>query len=134
MPPTARAVTAVIAAAEGLTLLGYAGSITWVAVTSGLQGPVEVSSPAGVTVEVLVFALFGAGVLALAVGRWRGTGWSTVPFVVVQLLALTVGIPLVTGTGGALSAGVVITAAAVIGLGGVVMDRINAEPGQPSQP
>lgn len=134
MPSTARAVTATIAGLEGLFLIGYAVSIAWVAVSSGITGPVEVSSPAGVTVEIIVFALFGVGVTVLAVGRWRGSGWSVVPFVVVQLLALTVGIPLATGSGGAVPAGIAVSALALIGLGALVADRAGADPRQASQP
>ncbi|MFN8126557.1 MAG: hypothetical protein U0R64_08645 [Candidatus Nanopelagicales bacterium] len=123
MPPAPRLLTVAVAAVEALLLIGYALSITWVVATTGLQGPQDVSSSSGVAVEITVFALFGIGCGLLAVGRWRGTDWATVPFAVVQLLALTVGIPLATGAGGGVPFGIVITAMAVLGLAALVWGR-----------
>lgn len=105
-----------MAGAEALALLGYAVSIAFVALTVGIQGPSEVSSPVGVVVETATFLLFGVGMLLVAVGRWRRQGWATIPFVVAQLLALTVGIPLATGVEETRLLGYLITAVAVVGL------------------
>lgn len=113
--------TAVCAGVQAALLLGYAASIGWVALASGIAGPQEVSSPTGVAVEVVTFALLGVGVAAVAVGRWRGSAWSTVPFVVTQALGLAVGVPLVTGAGGGVPAGAAICAAALIGLGALTV-------------
>ena len=110
-----------VALAEAIALLGYAISIAVVALTTGIQGPQEVSSPTGVTVEVATFALFGAGMAAIAWGRWRGHGWSTVPFVVTQLLALTVGIPMATGVPDGRLTGLAICAGVLIGLGALIL-------------
>ncbi len=116
MASAARVISSAVAGAEGLGLLGYAASIAVVAVTSGIAGPAEVSSPSGVVVEIVTFALLGAGLVVVAVGRWRGHGWATIPFVVAQLLALTVGVPLATGATEGRAAGYLITAVAVLGL------------------
>lgn len=111
-----RSISTFVAGVEAAALLGYGVSIAYVALTAGIQGPVEVSSPAGVVVEVVTFLAFGAGMALVAVGRWRRQGWATIPFVVAQLLALTVGIPLATGAPDSRLLGYVITAGAVIGL------------------
>ena len=124
MSSAPRLVTAAVAGLEALLLVGYAISITVVVATTGLQGPQEVSSASGVTVEIAVFVLFGLGCAAVAVGRWRGSGWSAVPFVVIQLLALTVSIPLATGAGGGVPFGILVTVAALIGLAAIVWGRI----------
>lgn len=116
MMSPARLLTAIVAAAESAALAAYAISIAAVALTAGLQGPVEVSSPTGVAVEVITFALFAVGLAVVAWGRWKGHGWSTVPFVVAQLLALTVGIPMATGVPDGRWIGVAITVAALGGL------------------
>lgn len=112
----ARRISTVVAGVEAAALLGYGVSIAFVALTAGIQGPAAVSSPAGVVVEVLTFVVFGVGLAMVAVGRWRRQGWATIPFVVAQLLALTVGIPLATGAPESRLLGYLITAAAVIGL------------------
>jgi hypothetical protein len=77
---------------------------------------VEVSSPTGVAVEVVTFALFAVGLAVVAWGRSKGHGWSTVPFVVAQLLALTVSIPMATGVPDGRWIGVALTVAAFGGL------------------
>ena len=112
----ARTVSSIVAGVEAAALLGYAASIAYVALTVGIQGPSEVSSPAGVVVEIVTFLLFGVGMSFVAIGRWRRQGWATIPFVVAQLLALTVGIPLATGVPESRPLGYLITALAVIGL------------------
>lgn len=113
--PAAR-VTAVVAAIEGLALLGYAAGIALVVAISGIQGPEEVASPTGVVVEIVTFAVFGAGMGAISWGRWSGAGWATIPFLVTQLLALTVGIPMATGAADARLWGAGITILAVAGI------------------
>lgn len=121
MQSPARIVTAAVAAVEALALLGYAASIAVVALTTGIQGPSEVSSTTGVAVEIITYAVFGVGLAAIAWGRWRGHGWASVPFALAQVLALTVGIPLLTGADDGRLWGLGITAAAVIGLVGLVV-------------
>lgn len=52
---------------------------------------------AGALLEAGVIALAGALVLLVARGLWRTAGWSRSPAVVLQLLALPVGVGLVQG-------------------------------------
>lgn len=113
---TADRIAAATAAVQALLLLGYAVSIAVVAAARGIEGPAEVSSPAGVVVEIATFALLGAGVAVVAYGRWRGRSWSSVPFVVVQLLALTAGVPMLLGSGAGVPAGALVCTAALVGL------------------
>lgn len=122
----AQLVTAAVAGIEGLLLLGYGVSIAVVALTSGLSGPGEVSSPAGTAVEVAVFAAFGIGLGAVAWGRWRDRDWSVVPFVLAQLLALVAAVPMATGQGAGVPVGIVVTALALAGLASLVVLRISA--------
>lgn len=118
--------TTTVAALEGLALAGYGVSIAVVALTSGLAGPVDVSSPSGVAVEIAVYLIFGAALGWIALGRLRGRDWATVPFLLAQLLALTVGIPMLTGAG--VLAGAAITAAALAGLVGMWLEGRDREP------
>lgn len=128
-PGLPAAITAVVAGLEALVLSGYAISIAVVALTQGVQGPEAVASPTGVAVESVVFALFGIGMGLIAIGRWRRAGWTSVPFVLAQLLALTVGIPLVTASGGPRIAGVLTVLVALTGVGAVLAGRSSSEPG-----
>lgn len=112
-----KSATAAVAGLQGLALLGYALGISIIGLTSGLEGPAAVSSPTGAVVEVAAFALFGAGMVAIAYGRWRGAAWSGPPFVLSQLLALAVGLPLATATDTVgRTIGLAVTASAAIGL------------------
>jgi hypothetical protein len=123
--------TAVVAGVESLLLLGYAVSIAFVAATQGIEGPQDVSSPAGVAVEVAVFAAFAAGVAAIAWGRRSGQSWSGAPFVVVQVLALTVSVPLAFGSGAGVPAGVLTTIGALVGLAALIRSALVGEPTGP---
>lgn len=120
--------TTAVAGLQGLALLGYAVGISVIGLTSGLEGPAEISSPMGAAVEVATFALFGAGMITIAVGRWHESPWSGPPFVLSQLLALAVGLPLATAadTVGR-TIGVAVTVSAVIGIVGVVGGVLRSE-------
>lgn len=126
---TADRIAAATGAVQALLLLGYAVSIAAVAATQGIEGPVEVSSPAGVVVEVVTFALLGAGVALVAYGRWQGRSWSSVPFVVVQLLALTAGVPMLLGSGAGVPVGALVCAAALVGLVSLGIATAKRNPG-----
>lgn len=120
-----RLATTAVVTAQALALIGYALGIAVIGLTSGLEGPEAVSSPMGATVEVITFALFGAGLAAIAVGRWRTSSWSGPPFVLAQLLALTVGVPLATASGSVgTTIGVLLTASAVVGIVGIVASAL----------
>lgn len=117
-----------VAGLEAALLVGYAVSIGVVAITAGLSGPSAVSSPAGTVVEVVVFALFGLGMGAVARGRLRDQDWASVPFVVAQLLVLVAAVPMATGAGPGVPFGIIATVAAVAGLAALVIARTAAEP------
>ena len=126
---TADRVSAVTVAVQAAFLIGYALTIAYLLITRGPQGPAEVASGPGVIAEIATFALFGAGVIIVAIGRWRGRSWSTVPFVVIQLLTLTVSFPLMLGQDNeslARLCGVIATLAAVAGLGVLILRRLSA--------
>lgn len=123
-------VTVAVPALEGLLLVVYAVSIAVVAVTQGLSGPDDVSSPAGTVVEVVVFLLFGSGLLLIANGRRRDQDWATVPYVLAQLLALMATVPMATGSGAGVPVGIVASIAAVAGL--VALPLARAASDQPA--
>ncbi len=110
-------VMAGIAVAQALVLAGMGLAVLVVVVRDGIQGPAAVASGQGVAMEIVVYLLFAAGMAAVAVGAWRGAGWAATPFLLAQLLALTVGLPMATGDeGGVRAAGILVALAAVAGI------------------
>lgn len=90
---------AVVAALEGVFFVIYALLVTAGVLRFGLTGPEAVSNTAGVTLEVIIFLFFGCGLLAVAFGWWKTKRWARAPFVLAQLLALVVSVPLMSSTG-----------------------------------
>ncbi len=88
-----------ISATQGVFFIIYAILITAGVLRFGLTGPEAVSNSAGVTLAVIIFLFFGVGLIATAWGWWQIKGWARSPFVLAQLLALVVGIPLISATG-----------------------------------
>lgn len=124
-----------IAAIQGLVLVGYAGFDLISAIRYGIQGPSEVSNPPAVALQILIFALFGAGLLLVASGWWRMRRWARAPFLLVQLLAIVVGIPLAQAGGAVERATGMVTVAVAIA-GGVIallpaVGRVLDPPGRP---
>lgn len=116
MPCGTCRVAAAIAAVEGLGLVLYAVLDVLVIVREGLTGPTEVSNVPAFIVQVLIFLALGVGLLVIARGWWIPSRSARAPFVLAQLLALVVGIPL-AGTGGFISAvGVSLVVLAVAGV------------------
>jgi len=111
-------VAAGIAALEGAGLIAYAGLDVVVALRDGLTGPAAVSNLPGFFLQVLIFLILGGGMLAIARGWWMRARWARSPFVLAQLLALVVGVPII-GTGGL--AGVIGIALVVLSVVGVAM-------------
>jgi len=108
-----------ISAVQGVFFVVYAILITAGVLRFGLTGPEAVSKSAGVTLAVIIFLFFGAGLIATAWGWWQVKSWARSPFVLAQLLALVVGIPLMSATGTPEKAvGALVTIVAV--MGGVV--------------
>lgn len=108
---------AAIAFIEGVFFIANAILVTGGVLIFGLTGPESVSNPAGVTLEVIIFAAFGLGLLVVALGWWRVRSWARAPFVLAQLLALVVSVPLIGSSGSVERViGVVVTIVAVGGL------------------
>jgi hypothetical protein len=108
---------AVIAGVEGLVFVVYAILVTVGVARFGLQGPEAVANSAGVTLEVIIFLFFGAGMIVVARGWWRLSRWARAPFVLAQMLALVIGVPLISSSGSTeRAAGVIITVIAVVSM------------------
>lgn len=108
---------AVIAFVEGTFFVVNAILVTAGILIFGFTAPSAVSNPAGVTLEVVIFAAFGVGLLVVAYGWWKVRSWARSPFVLAQLLALVVSIPLIGASGSVERVvGVLVTIVAVGGL------------------
>lgn len=110
-------VLALIAAVEGIALAGYAVFDLFGALLVGTTGPAEVSNASAMILQIAIFAIFGIGMLIVARGWVKIAGWVRGPFVLAQLIALVVGVPLI-GAGESVqqAAGIAITALAIGGL------------------
>ena len=64
----------------------------------GLTGPSQVSNVSGVTLEVLIFAMFGAAMLLVSFGWFGRRRWARAPFALAQVLVLVVSVPLIGST------------------------------------
>lgn len=118
-PPrsTALRAAAVVAAIEGLAFLGYSGFVAVEALRVGTTGPAEVSNVPAIVLEVVIFAVFGAALLWAGHGLWRARRWARAPFLLAQVLALVVGIPLAQAADTLPRvAGIALTVLAVLGL------------------
>jgi hypothetical protein len=112
-------VLAVIAAIEAVGLIGYAVYDVVQGLTVGITGPSEVSNLPALIVQIVIFAALGIGLLLVTRGWWRAAYGARAPFIVAQLLALVVGVPLFSAP----DAGTRQIAVALIGLGvlGIVL-------------
>lgn len=116
MPGKAFVALALIAGAEGAVLVGYAIFDLVSVIRFGVRGPAEVSNAPAVTLQILIFVLFGGGLAWVARGWWRQRRWARAPFLLGQLLALVVGVPLARAGGDVeQAAGIAIVVAAVAG-------------------
>ena len=110
-------ILAAIAGVEGLALLTYGAFEIVEAVRLGATGPAEVSSPAAITLQIVIFLLFGAGLVLVARGWLRRSRWVRGPFLLAQFIALVVGGPLAQASGSVERAvGIVILVLAVAGI------------------
>ena len=101
---------------QGVFFVVYAVLITAGVLRFGLTGPEAVSNSAGVTLAVIIFLFFGVGLIATAWGWWQVKSWARSPFVLAQLLALVVGIPLMSASRTPeIAVGAFVTIVAVIG-------------------
>lgn len=87
-------VLAAIAGVQGIGLIGYAVFDIVQGMTVGITGPREVSNLPALFLQIVIFAGLGVGMLAIALGWLRSRYAARAPFIVAQLLALVVGVPL----------------------------------------
>lgn len=115
--PLPLTVAAVVSAVEGTFLAGYAAYILIQVARLGITGPDPVSNPVSVTLEIVIFAAIGAGLLAAGWGLWNRRRWGRAPAVLGQLLCLVVTVPLAGAVGGVeRTIGIVATIAAIAAL------------------
>ena len=83
----------------------------------GVSGPREVANASGVTLEVVIFLFFGLGMLLVAGGWFAAKRWARAPFLLAQLLALVVSIPLIGATDAFQKwVAILVTLAAIVGI------------------
>lgn len=97
--PISLRVAAVIALVEGAALVAYGTYVIVQVARLGITGPAPVSNVQSVTLEIVIFLVFGAALLLAAWGLWRTRRWSRALAVLGQLIGLVVGVPLVSATG-----------------------------------
>ena len=107
---------AVSAGLQAAVLLGNGIAVAVVAIRDGITGPAPVASPAGVVTEVGLFVLFAAALGWIAWGLWTGHSAARTPFLLAQLLTLTVGVPMLAGQWPINLIGGAVTATAVAGI------------------
>ena len=106
-----------IAAIEGISLVGYALYDVVQGITVGITGPPEVSNLPALVLQIVIFAALGIGLLLVARGWWGAKYGARAPFIVAQLLALVVGVPLVSAPDAwTRQVGVALIIVAVVGL------------------
>mgnify|MGYP006280061377 CR=1 FL=1 len=84
-------VLAAISGLEGAVLAVYALLAIVNALTGGSFGPTEISNASAITLEIIIFAVLGAGLLFTAFGWLRARRWARAPFILMQLIAIGVG-------------------------------------------
>ena len=89
-PTLSFAVIAGIAAIEGLGLIAYAIFDIIEAVRVGITGPAEVSNPAALVLLIVIYLVFGAGLLLVARAWWLMRTWQRGAFILTQVIALLV--------------------------------------------
>lgn len=90
--PGALVAAAVIAVLEALALTAYAVGIG----VSALQNP---GSVAAAPVEIVLYLIFAAGLVAIARGLWGRRAIARTPFAVAQMFGLVIGWTLTQGDG-----------------------------------
>jgi hypothetical protein len=110
-------ILAVISFLEGFALLGYAIFDIYGAATIGVTGPVEVSNVPALVLQIVIFALFGVGLIAVGYAWLRRIRWARAPFLVAQFIALIIGWPLAQAEGSVeRNVGIGLVVLAVVGI------------------
>lgn len=110
-------VLAALALIEGLMLLAYSVFDLVEVLRLGVTGPAEVSNLPAVVLQILLFAGFGLSMTWIARGWWMARHWARSPFILAQLIALVVCVPLTQADGGGERViGIVISMGAVLGI------------------
>lgn len=115
-PARAFAALAAIALIESVALLGYGLFDLVEAVRVGATGPADVSNGPAIVLQIILFAIFGGGMVWIARGWWRQRRWARAPFLLAQLLALVIGVPLAQAEGGERFVGIVLSLLALMGI------------------
>ena len=106
-----------ISGVQGVFYVVYAILIVVGVARFGVSGPSEVANASGVTLEVVIFLFFGLGMLLVAGGWFAAKRWARAPFLLAQLLALVVSIPLIGATDTFQKwVAILITLAAIVGI------------------
>jgi hypothetical protein len=106
-----------ISGVQGVFYVVYAILIVVGVTRFGVSGPSEVANASGVTLEVVIFLFFGLGMLLVAGGWFAAKRWARAPFLLAQLLALVVSIPLIGATDTFQKwVAILITLAAIVGI------------------
>ena len=105
-----------LSAIQGVFFLVYAVLVVIGVARLGISGPSEVANAPGVILEVVIFLVFGLGMLAVSLGWFTSKRWARAPFLLAQLLALVVSIP-ITGATDSFQRTLAILATLTCGLG-----------------
>jgi hypothetical protein len=106
-----------ISGVQGVFYVVYAILIVVGVARFGVSGPSEVANASGVTLEVVIFLFFGLGMLLVAGGWFAAKRWARAPFLLAQLLALVVSIPLIGATDAFQKwVAILVTLAAIVGI------------------
>lgn len=102
---------------QGVFYLVYAILVVVGIARFGVSGPSEVANTPGVILEATIFLAFGLGMVLVAWGWFASKRWARAPFLLVQLLALVVSVPL-TGATDLLQqlVAILVTLAAIVGI------------------
>jgi uncharacterized membrane protein len=116
MPPRPFVALAGIALVEGIALLGYAVFDLVEAATVGVTGPAAVSNVPGIALQIILFLIFGGSLVWIGRGWWSARRWARAPFLLAQLIALVIGVPLAQAEGPERLVGIVLALMALIGI------------------
>ena len=127
-------VLAALAAVEAGGLVTYAVYDTVQAIRIGTVGPSAVSNAPALFLQMLIVGGLGFGLLLIARGWLRSRLWVRSPFLLAQILALVLGIPLAQyPDGGVKVAGVALVAIAAAGVILALTPGVNRALSDPSE-